>query len=94
MRSMLTNYALEGKNKDGTPNGNFVMDEPGTKAAAKEVLATHKGLSGAQLSTYMQTYFDKSFKHFDVTGSGKVEVYKMPQLMRFLASDQSMDLGH
>merc|ERR1719503_122376 len=38
MRSMCKTYALEGKNKDGSPNGNFMMDEAVTRAAASEVL--------------------------------------------------------
>ena len=93
MRSMVKTYALEGKNKDGSPNGNFVMDEAGTRAAAREVLATHKGLTGEALSTYLNTYFAKAWSHFDVNKGGKVEVIKMPQFMRFLASDQTMSLG-
>ena len=93
MRSMVKTYALEGKNKDGSPNGNFVMDEAGTRAAAREVLHTHKGLSGSQLQDYLNTYFGKAWSHFDVNKGGKVEVIKMPQFMRFLASDQTMSLG-
>ena len=91
---MLKSYALEGKNKDGSPNGNFMIDEAAARAASREVLATHKGLTGQALINYMQTYFQKTWAHFDVNGSGKIEVIKMPQFMRFLASDQSMDLGH
>merc|ERR1712072_1508399 len=49
MRSMIKTYALEGKNKDGSPNGNFVMDEATTRAAASEVLGTHKGMKGDAL---------------------------------------------
>uniref|UniRef100_A0A7S3IF60 EF-hand domain-containing protein n=1 Tax=Strombidium inclinatum TaxID=197538 RepID=A0A7S3IF60_9SPIT len=94
MRSMLKNYALEGKNKDGSPNGNFVIDEVSARSAAREVLGTHKGLHGAAMIKYMQTYFEPTWKHFDVNGSGKIEVLKMPQFMRFLTSDQSLDLGH
>ena len=92
MRSMLTTYALEGKNKDGSPNGNFVLDEAAARAAAAEVLSTHKGLKGAALQSYLATYFAKAWSHFDVNKTGKVEVIKMPQFMRFLASDQQMYL--
>mgnify|MGYP000297755071 CR=1 FL=1 len=93
MRSMVNTYALEGKNKDGSPNGNFVVDEAGARAAAKEVLSTHKNLKGAALQDYLNTYFAKAWSHFDVNKGGKVEVIKMPQFMRFLASDQTMSLG-
>jgi hypothetical protein len=92
MRSMCKTYALEGKNKDGSPNGNFVMDEATTRAAASEVLGTHKGLSGDAKKKYLDTYFPRTFAHFDVTKGGKLEVIKMPQFMRFLASDQYMSL--
>jgi hypothetical protein len=92
MRSMIEQYALEGKNKDGSPNGNFQMDEAATRAATSEVLATHKGLKGAALATYLKTYFPRSWAHFDVNRTGKIEVSKMPQFMRFIASDQQMYL--
>ena len=93
MRSMLTKYAVEHKNFDGSPNGVFGMGYDQCKAAASEVLGTHKGLTGGALKTYLDTYFDKAFGHFDVNKTGEIEVYKMPQFMRFLASDQYMQLG-
>ena len=92
MRSMCKTYALEGKNKDGSPNGNFVMNEAVTRAAASEVLETHKGLTGDAKKKYLDTYFPRTWAHFDVTKDGKIEVIKMPQFMRFLASDQYMSL--
>merc|ERR1719272_1058473 len=42
MRSMISTYAREVKNGDGEPNGSFSMTEASTRAAAAEVLATHK----------------------------------------------------
>merc|ERR1719198_2299225 len=92
MRSMYENYALEAKNKDGTPSGKFWMDKDGSYMAASEVLETHKGLKGSDLTEYLKLYFDKTWNHFDVNQSGYIEVIKMPQFMRFLASDQTMAL--
>ena len=92
MRSMINQYALEGKNKDGSPSGQFWMTEAGARAASSEVLATHKGMHGAELATYLDSYFAKAWGHFDVNRVGKVEVIKMPQFMRFLSSDQYMYL--
>jgi hypothetical protein len=99
MRSMISNYALEEKTAPdaagvggGEPTGNFWMSESTSRAAAAEVLATHKGLNGAALTKYLDTYFAKAWGHFDVNRTGMVEVIKMPQLMRFLASDQYMSL--
>ena len=92
MRSMIDQYSLEGKNKDGSPNGQFWMDEANTRSAAAEVLSTHKGMTGAALDTYLKTYFPRTWAHFDVNRSGKIESIKMPQVMRFLSSDQQMYL--
>jgi flagellar motor protein MotB len=92
MRSMIENYANEGKNKDGSPNGQFWMSEALTRSAATEVLGTHRGLKGAELTSYLTTYFPRSWAHFDVNRTGQVEVSKMPQFMRFIASDQQMYL--
>ena len=41
----------------------------------------------------MDTYFDRAWDNFDVNGDGEVEVIKTPMFMRFLASDQTMQLG-
>ena len=92
MRSMIKNYALEGKNKDGSPNGQFWIDEAGARAAATEVLATNAHMKSAAIGGYLKTYFAKAWGHFDVNRTGKIEVIKMPQFMRFLASDQQMYL--
>merc|ERR1719453_2457483 len=96
MRSMLENYAIDkncaGKKEDPRPCGNFVMNEATMRAAASEVLCTHKGLCGGALASYLDTYFAKAWGHFDVNRTGEVEVIKSPQFMRFLASDQYMSL--
>merc|ERR1719380_528807 len=67
MRSMIETYALEEKTKviehddglktGGEPSGKFWMNQASSLAAAKEVLATHKGLSGKMLEDYVTTYF-------------------------------------
>ena len=92
MRSMIEQYSLEQKNKDGTPSGKFWMDEPATRAAAREVLETNCRLTGKARDDWLTTYFPKAWAHFDVNRTGKVEVIKMPQFMRFLCSDQQMYL--
>ena len=102
MRSMIKTYAHEEKTKvvehdDGTktggePSGRFWMNKEDAMLAAREVLATHKGLSGGALDAYLNTFFNKAWGHFDVNVTGWIEVIKMPQFMRFLASDQYMSL--
>jgi len=103
MRSMIEAYALEERTKviehsdglktGGEPSGKFWMNQASALAASKEVLATHKGLSGKMLDDYTNTYFAKAWGHFDVNQTGFIEVIKMPQFMRFLCSDQYMSLG-
>ena len=97
MRSILSTYALEGKacNDDGEckPNGQFFLNKSGARAAGSEVLKTHKKMEGEALGAYLDTYFDKAWGHFDVNRVGTIEAIKAPQLMRFLCSDQRMQLG-
>ena len=93
MKSMINNYALEGKNEDGTPNGKFLMNTARAMKASSEVLESHKGLKGKDNEEYLKTYFQRTFNHFDVTHDGLIGVEMMPQFMRFLASDQAMALS-
>merc|ERR1719215_1753684 len=90
MRSMCKTYALEGKNKDGSPNGNFQMDEAVTRAAASEVLETHKGLSGADKKKYLDTYFPRTWAHFDVTKEANRSVNQND--MAFIFFNRYIDL--
>ena len=92
MRSMIMNYAREGKNEDGSPNGVFTMTEAQTRGAAAEVLGTHKKMDSAGVKEYLNTYFPRTWAHFDVNKVGFVGVETMPQFVRFLASDQQLSL--
>ena len=92
MRSMIEQYALEQKTKEGYPSGKFWMDEAGSRAASSEVLETNCKMTGPAKQEWLKTYFPKAWNHFDVNRTGKVEVIKMPQFMRFLCSDQQMYL--
>ena len=103
MRSMVKKYAFEkrtpiemledGSKIGGEPTGSFWMSKTDMMYAAKEVLGTHKGLTGDKLKSYLDTYFDRAWENFDPNGDGAVEVIKSPMFMRFLASDQGLDLG-
>merc|ERR1711934_91286 len=91
-RSMIMNYAEEAKTKIGdvedVPSGHFFMGKAAAKRAASEVLATHKGISGAENKAYLEEYFPRTWDHFDVNGSGSIEVEKMQSFLRFFLSDQ------
>ena len=93
MKSVFKNYALEGKDEDTEkPTGVFTLDETQARALAKEVLATHKGLTGKNFDNYMSTYWAKAWGHFDVNRKGSIPAEQAPGLMRFLASDQYFQL--
>ena len=104
MRSVITNYAQEGSDcddaGDGSPvlptckgNGVFTLNKSSALALATEVLGTHKGLSGDALQSYLDTYFDKAWGHFDVMQTGSIAAAKGGALCRFLMSDQRVQLG-
>jgi hypothetical protein len=93
MRSMLKTYAIEVTDKEGVPTGVFIMDKPAARAAAVEILGTHKGMDANAINAYLNTYFDKAWGHFDVNQTGSIAVYRSAELMRFLCSDQYMSLG-
>jgi len=78
MRSMIMKYAAEEKTDDGAPSGNFFLNEASARAAAGEVLGSHKGLAGADLKGYLDTYFPRTWAHFDVNKSGFIGVEVMP----------------
>merc|ERR1719240_2001741 len=63
----------DGLNTGGEPSGKFWMNQASALAASKEVLATHKGLSGKMLDDYVNTYFAKAWGHFDVNQTGFIE---------------------
>ena len=90
MKSMITQYALEGKNKDGSPNGKFFLNENQARAAADEVVNTHAKLDGEGKKAYLDKYFPRTWAHFDVNGNGMVGVEVMPQFMRFVLSNQAV----
>merc|ERR1712032_951531 len=93
MSSMIMKYAAEEKDEDsGVPTGKFFMNEASARAAATEVVGSHKGLAGAELKGYISTYFPRTWAHFDVNGSGMIGVEVMPQFVRFIASDQTLQL--
>ena len=66
MYLILTNFALEGKNADGSPNGVFKMDEKQTKRASKMIIQKYKHLEGSKVDDYMHQYFARTWEHFDV----------------------------
>ena len=87
MHSMIKDYALEEATPDGKPSGKFVFTKTIARNAAHRILKEHMSLEGAAAEDYLNTYFDKTWGHFDVNQEGKVEVSRMASLYRFLTSN-------
>jgi len=85
-------YAAEEKTEDGAPSGNFFLNEASARAASSEVIGSHNALKGDDLKEYIKTYFPRTWAHFDVNKTGYVGVEVMPQFVRFIASDQTLQL--
>jgi len=79
MRSMISKYAAELKDEDTlVPTGKFFLNAASARRASSELIATHLGLKGADNKNYLDTYFPRTWEHFDVNGSGMIEVERMP----------------
>lgn len=92
MRSMIENYALEQKTAKGEPSGIFRMNQKQTMQASKDVVAKNKKLEGKALDDFMSQYFERTWEHFDVNKETMLDVLDMPPFMKYLCSDQAMDL--
>ena len=91
---ILKEYALEEKDDKGSPTGNFFMNKKWTQVAAREVLQKHKKLDGDTLEKYMNQYFGRTWEHFDVNEKNMLDALDMPAFMKYLCSDQSLDLDN
>ena len=92
MRKVIDEYALEKKNSKGEPSGVFVMDKKSTKALGQDVIKAVKKLDDKQIGSYMNQYFSRTWEHFDVNETGKLEALDMTAFCKYLISDQSVDL--
>ena len=89
---IVSDYALEKKDDNGKPTGTFIMTNKLTKMASEEMLKKHKHLDGKELDNYMNQYYGRTWEHFDVNKEDKLDIMDMPAFMKYLASDQSIDL--
>ena len=68
------------------------MDKKNTENAARTVVKVFKKLDGKELDSYIQQYFPRTWEHFDVNKEGKLDVLDMPAFMKYVCSDQGIDL--
>ena len=86
MRSLYKSYATEGKTK-GEPNGHFWVTKSDGFNVATEVSDTHLG------KVLGQAEFDDLWDKYDVNGEGKVEIDRMPMLLRTLCGSAEGCVG-
>lgn len=92
MESMYKNYATEGKT-DGKPNGHFWVDEKNAERASKEVVMTHLEMNEGKANAYLKAEFPRVWQRFDVNEEGKVEIDRMPQLLRMICGNSEACIG-
>ena len=81
MRSLIQNYALEGRGANG-PTGQFYMDHNAMEGVAEEIVRTHLGYTGAQKADFIKTNLARCWKHFDVLNKGFLVVQEVPQFLK------------
>ena len=92
MHSMIKNYAKEGKDYDGKPNGKFYLDRNSGKEASREILHTHLKLEGKALDDYMTHNFDDAWEYYDVNRENLIEADRMSTFFRYLAKDANLNI--
>jgi len=78
MKSMYTNYAIEGEDKNGLPTGRYWVTKADAMRAADEVVDTHLRLKKTDKADYLAANFPALWARFDVNEEGKVEIDRMP----------------
>ena len=81
MRSLYKNYATEGES-NGHPNGHFWVTLADGKRVAAEVAETHLGMKGEAATSYVDSAFMDLWKKYDVNEEGRIEIDRMPTLLR------------
>ena len=93
MRSVIQDFSTEGEVADThEPTGVFTLNEGQAKALGTKVLQTKKGLKDEELEEYLNSYWAKTWRHYDVNQSGSIPAGYAPMMVRFLANDNSLML--
>lgn len=91
MNSLINNYALELKDKDGNPTGHFYLDQDAAKGVCMEVLLNNAHYKQDKANNWIDSNFAGTWTHFDVNNDNIVEVERMPQFLRYFVHD-ALDL--
>ena len=92
MKSMYATYATEGE-KDHLPTGRFWVTKENAMKACDEVVNTHLHLNKDERKSYLDAQFPSLWTRFDVNEEGKIEIDRMPQLLRSICGSAEACLG-
>ena len=93
MRSMYETYAIESEDKDGLPTGRYWVTKEMAKKAAAEVVGTHLRLGKDGEKENVEANFPALWSRFDVNEENKIEIDRMPQLLRSICGNSEACLG-
>mgnify|MGYP000742676658 CR=1 FL=1 len=92
MYKLIKDYAKEGKDVDGKPNGLFFVDRENAKKFATPLVEKHLKLTGDKLTDYMTNKFVEIFNYYDVLAQGFIPAEQMGRLLKELCQDNTLDL--
>ena len=70
----------------------FYIDRKGALAAAREIVAKNKRLSGQALEDYLNFNFGETWDHYDVLGKGIIEIEQMSSFYKKMLKDFTVSL--
>ena len=92
MRSLISNYAVEGKLADGSgPNGSFYITRSAAEEASGAVVQQHFGWTGEKNSDFVKSQLLKLWPHIDVLNEGFIDIEKAPQLLKTLLGEVEIE---
>lgn len=93
MNSIVSKWAIEGKNEDGSKNGKFFMTKDLTREVASEVVQTHMGMTGSAKDAYVNEKLDELWKKYDNLNEGFVPAERIPVLLKSMVGEVETNNG-
>jgi hypothetical protein len=88
MKSVYTNYAVEGRGADGAPNGQFFVTRSDMQSLVDEVLTNNMGFNDpVKKQDYSDAHFPHTWNHFDLFNKGYLPVNEVPQFLRLIVGE-------